>query len=240
MNTPATPNPSRTRWNRWDWALLLFSLLIAAWAFYEARYEYFSGHANRDSLQLGGLLFLLFGCAAWFTPLMFAALRILLSRPTFKRGLGLLGLGVLPLVVGFGTHWLSDGGAVQYDRGFNAWIIREVNPVPIQAWLQTRAIPPDALQLPPADWPPEIQRLKPERVDLWRDRGVVLTWGRVAHDGDRRQVFIGRTATTPPPTEVLWVGDDGVTDAWVPIQDHWPSDWLAIKPGVWWWLISGS
>ena len=126
-------------------------------------------------------------------------------------------------------------------RGLQKWIDREVDVEAIRGWMwtRTRTMTADVVQVAKADWPAEIRRLEPERVDLWQDRGLTMTWGVVGHDGDRRQVFVGREATTPPPTEVLW-SLDGVSDKWERIKDGWPANWKEEKPGVWRWVLSQS
>jgi len=241
MNANATESKSRSLLNRcWDWAFLVVTILITAWAIFQTRYWYILGSSNRDGYINDKLLFVWFSsCIFWLIPPCWAFLRLVLRQPRWTNGLLFLAVSFLPLAIGLTINFLNEPGVVQHRNGFQVWIVSNVDPVPIQSWLATQPRSDDVIWVPPADWPPVIQRLEPERVDLWRGQGVALSWGKTGHDGSRRQVFVNRTADSSPPSEVLWV-DDSWNDAWVPVENSWPSNWRSAKPGVWWWLWSGG
>lgn len=183
-------------------------------------------------------LVVLGSCGVWALGPILAVVLALVRRLVSYKIFLLTGISLAPLVLGVGFCGLFGPGALQYRAGFERWVTSQVQPEPIQAWLKTQTPTPNIVIVPPDEWPAEIRRLKPTRVEVYREIGVALSWGVVGHDGDRRQLFIGRNAESLPPKEVLWL-DDHWTDAWVPIQDGSPGEWECAKPAVWWWLQGG-
>jgi len=263
MNTPeAKP---RSSLNRWDRAFIVVTVLIAALTIFEWVFRmwhpYILGSKNQD-YDMDIVAFLLFlGVGFTWLILPFWAIsrffyrssfvlhaqlrdevpfRAIFRRPQWMNGLLFFAISCLPLVIGFTLLYSPRvPGHIQYRKGFQAWVARNIDPAPIQSWLATQVVSDEIILVQPADWPPEIQRLNPERVDLYRGQGVVLSWGPVTRDeSNRRQVFIGRTADSPPPTEVLWPGYTPNHDwaKWEPIDDGRPSVWQSAKPCVWWCL----
>ena len=234
-----TPRAPSYRLNPWDYAFLAGIALDLTAVLYAVTAEYRAGAANHADNLLGRFFItVLASCFAWIALLVLGLAALIQTRPTVLKWLAYLLVWFLPLATGFGGFWHGGGGAAQYRSGIEQWVAH-VDPAPIQRWLATQKTSDETVLVPESAWPPAIRELHPQRVDLWRERGVALSWGRVGHDGDRRQIFIARSPDTPPPTQVLW-NLDGTHDTWEPIVDHWPADWIQSKPGVWWWLIYGS
>jgi hypothetical protein len=224
------------RINIWDYLFVVAELVIAGMVLYGSTAGYRDGLANRDGRGYSGLAALVGSCGLWIVWLMGAAIRMGTTRPrAITLSIYLVAAAIL-IVVAWASISMTDSQAEQYDSAFQTWIQANVEPQPIRDWMATLAPSDDVVVLEPQQWPAEIQAMHPKRVDLWRDRGVALTWGKVGHDGDRRQVFIARDRDTAPPDEVLWYGEP--EDAWVPIEGDWPGRWREIKPGVWWWILT--
>jgi len=178
---------------RWEWVvLILFTVLtVFQWGF-GMWIPYIHGSMNRgDDWPLYGLLFF-GGCFTWLIPPFWAISRCFWRRPRWTNGLLYFACSFLPLAMSFAIVSLDVPRYVpQYHSGFRAWVVRNVDPVPIQSWLATQVVSDEIVLVQPADWPPAIQRLEPKRVDLWRGQGVALSWGFISRDdSDRRQVFI--------------------------------------------------
>jgi len=226
----------KRRINIWDYLFIVAALLITGLVLYAGTAGYRDGIANHDGRGYSSIPALMGSCGLWIVWLIGAAIRIGTTRPRAITQGVYLAAAAIPVVMAWGLISMTDGQADQYDYAFQTWIQTNVDPHPIREWIATLAPNDDVVIVEPEQWPVEIQLLHPERVDLWRDRGVALTWGKVGHDGDRRQVFIARDRETAPPEEVLWYGEP--QDTWVPIEGDWPGQWQEIKPGVWWWIIT--
>jgi hypothetical protein len=211
------------------------SCLLTAAAIDGASAGYRAGCANISHVAgYAGIFTILVSCAGWMALLVYGAIIVGVLRPTLGKICLYFVVALLPICAGLVAHWTIGS---DYSRSYQQWILREVKAEPIQAWLATQAMPTtEPKELPEADWPAAIRDLHPERVDLWKDRGVVLTWGVVGHDGDRREVFIARQADSSPPLEMLWV-DNKSPYAWTKIDSGWPGTWANVKPAVWYWIL---
>jgi len=235
-----TESKSRSSLNLWDCAFFLVTVLITAWAIFQTQFQYILGCLNWSEGSPILFLLVLAGCVVWLVPPVWAVLRGIFQRPGWMNAGVYLMCSCLPLAVGFTLHSLSDRGHFQFRNGFHAWINHNVDPVPIRSWLATQPPSNDIISVPSANWPPAIQRLWPERVDLWRGQGVALGWGTGV---ERRQVFIGCTSDTPAPSEVIMGNREHINskwNKWGPIEEWRPfglgsiSTWHPAQPGVWW------
>jgi len=179
-------------------------VLFTVSAILQTQYQYILSSLNlsqRDVEPFLPLLLFAGNCLVSLILPLWAILRLVFRRRRWISGLLLLVISCLPLTINFTPILPRERAILQEYNGFQAWV-RSVDPVPIQSWLATQPASDEIVSVPPADWPSAIRRLWPERVDLWRGQGVALSWGFISRDdSDRRQVFIGRMADSPPPTE---------------------------------------
>lgn len=238
MTTVATPRRSCFPLIWPDYLFFLWAIGASLLTIYAVSADYRAGSHNQSGVAgYAGVLPGVGNCAGYLALVVYGIMVLVKKHASLGKWLLYLFVGLLPFAASLGTKANLPGGH-GFGAGFNHWITQHVNPAPIQSWIATQAAPTGPRMVPPDEWPAAIRELHPERVDLWKDRGITLTWGRVAHDGDRRQVFIGRQQDSPPPPEVLWteIGAPGDGDVWTPInEDGWPATWQHSKPGVWSW-----
>ena len=116
--TEVAENRKTAGWNAWDWAYWLLVLVVTVWAGYEANFEYFAGARNRGQASMDDMGWMLMGCMVWFVPGVMALLMAVMRRCSAVRKLFYAGLAALPLMLGFGWHFVSGNGAVRYQAGF--------------------------------------------------------------------------------------------------------------------------
>lgn len=169
------------------------------------------GLRNEEPMMFYGAVWL----GTWLVSLLFLSVSSIVLRQT-ARGVAIGALLVCIVAVPARCS-LRPLPRDPYVFGFQQWVRKNVQRETIARWSESLPVVQKHTVVPSNQWPPEVARLKPLKVQQRAEgKGVVLEWGYLGTWGTSRLVYVG------PTDRPLWPPDD------VDLRHQW----VSISPGL--------